>query len=212
MKVSVLLPAAGSGERLGKGPKAFLEIGGKTLLDWVLEAFAWADERIVALPAGRVGEHAGVRYVGGGASRQQSVFNLLQASSGDIVLIHDVARPFVVRGAIDRLLATVQQSGAATLAVAVPDTLVENQQGQYGRVIPRERYRLVQTPQAFRRELIWQAHLAAQRTGAEASDDAQMVLDLGHPVTLVEGDRRMFKLTYPEDLDLAEGLAQTWKS
>lgn len=187
-----------------------MEIGGKTLLDWVLEAFAWADERIVALPEGKTGERTDVRYVSGGTTRQQSVFNLLQAATGDIVLVHDVARPFVVQEAVDRLLEAVQEKGAATLAVAVPDTLVENQQNQYGRVIPREHYRLVQTPQGFPRELIWQAHLAAQQAGTHASDDAQMVLDIGHPVALVEGDRRMFKITYPEDLWLAEGLAKVF--
>jgi len=205
-----LLPAAGLGERLGRGPKAFLQVGGKTLLDWVLDGFAWADERIVALPEGKVGQQGGVRYVRGGSTRQQSVFNLLQAASGDIVLIHDVARPFVVPEAVNRLLLAVQSSGAATLAVAVPDTLVEDRQGLYGTVIPREQYRQVQTPQGFRREVIWQAHLVAQETRATASDDAQMVLDLGHPVALVEGDRRMFKITYPEDLDLAEGLARVF--
>ena len=210
VRVSVLLPAAGSGERLGRGPKAFLEIGGKTLLDWVLEAFAWADERIVALPAGKSGARDDVRYITGGSTRQQSVFNLLQAASGEIVLVHDVARPFVVREAVDRLLLAVQSSAAATLAVDVPDTLVENQQGKYGTVIPREQYRLVQTPQGFQRELLLKAHQAAQAAGTEASDDAQMVLGLGHPVALVEGDRRMFKITYPEDLYLAEGLAQTF--
>jgi 2-C-methyl-D-erythritol 4-phosphate cytidylyltransferase len=121
-----------------------------------------------------------------------------------------VARPFVVREATLRLLEAVAQSGAATLAVPVPDTLVEERFGSYGTVIPRERCRLVQTPQGFRRELLLEAHREAIRLGQEYSDDAQAVLALGHPVALVEGDRRMFKLTYPEDLDLAEGLARAW--
>jgi 2-C-methyl-D-erythritol 4-phosphate cytidylyltransferase len=212
VKVSVLLPAAGSGQRIGQGPKAFIEVGGKTLLQWALEGFAWADEIVVALPLGHRLAAPGIKTVLGGQTRQQSVFNLLQAATGEIVLVHDVARPFVVRAAVERLLCEVRRSGAATLAVRVPDTLVQEQRQQYGAVIPREHYRLVQTPQGFRRELLWRAHLEAQAEGLDLTDDAQLVRSLGHPVALVEGDRRMFKITYPEDLVLAEGLAQTWKS
>lgn len=212
VKVSVLLPAAGSGERIGRGPKAFLEVGGKTLLDWALEGFAWADERVVALPSGRNLDVPGIKTVSGGKTRQQSVFNLVQAATGEMVLVHDVARPFVVRAAVERLLDAVRASGAATLAVPVPDTLVQEAFGEYGVVIPREHYRLVQTPQGFRRELLWNAHQKALAEGLEFTDDAQLVRWQGHPVALVEGDRRMFKITYPEDLLLAEGLAQVWSS
>lgn len=210
MKVSVLLPAAGSGERIGRGPKAFLRVGGKTLLDWALEGFAWADEVVVALPPGFQVE--GLRTVPGGQTRQQSVYNLVQAATGQVVLVHDVARPFVVRAAVERLLGAVRATGAATLAVPVPDTLVQEEGRQYGQVIAREDYRLVQTPQGFRREVLWQAHQQAQAAGIEFTDDAQLVRWLGHPVALVEGDRRIFKVTYPEDLALAEGLAQVWNS
>ncbi|RMH53757.1 MAG: 2-C-methyl-D-erythritol 4-phosphate cytidylyltransferase [Deinococcus-Thermus bacterium] len=209
MRVSVLLPAAGLGVRIGQGPKAFLRVGGKSLLEWALEAFAWADEVVVALPPGA--ELAlPAKTVPGGQTRQQSVFNLLQAASGSLVLVHDVARPFVVPEAVQRLMEAVRKTGAATLAVDVPDTLVQEEAGQYGTAIPRERYRLVQTPQGFKRELLWQAHLRARAEGREYTDDAQLVQAMGHPVALVEGDRRMFKVTYPEDLLLAEGMAKVW--
>ncbi|ADD27230.1 2-C-methyl-D-erythritol 4-phosphate cytidylyltransferase [Meiothermus ruber] len=208
MKVSVLLPAAGSGERIGRGPKAFLRVGGKTLLEWALEGFAWADEVVVALPPGF--RMDGLKTVPGGQTRQQSVFNLVQAATGEVVLVHDVARPFVVRSAVERLLEAVRATGAASLVVSVPDTLVREEAGRYGEVIAREHHRLVQTPQGFRRELLWQAHQQARAAGIEFTDDAQLVRWLGHPVVLVEGDRRMFKVTYPEDLILAEGLAQVW--
>jgi len=210
MKVSVLLPAAGSGERIGRGPKAFLRVGGKTLLEWALEGFAWADEVVVALPPGF--RMDGLKTVPGGQTRQQSVFNLVQAATGEVVLVHDVARPFVVRSAVERLLEAVRATGAASLVVPVPDTLVREEAGRYGEVIAREHHRLVQTPQGFRRELLWQAHQQARAAGIEFTDDAQLVRWLGYPVTLVGGDRRMFKVTYPEDLILAEGLAQVWNS
>lgn len=212
MKVSVLLPAAGMGQRIGRGPKAFLRVGGKTLLQWALEGFSWAEEVVVALPPGLGLALPGVRVVEGGATRQQSVYNLVQAACGEVVLVHDVARPFVVRAAVDRLLEAVARVGAATLALPVPDTLVQDQQGRYGAVVPREAHRLVQTPQGFRRALLWEAHQKARQAGLDYTDDAQMVQTLGHPVALVEGDRRMFKITYPEDLELAEGLARLWNS
>lgn len=211
MKVSVLLPAAGSGERLGQGPKALIELAGKTLLERALESFAWADELIVALPPNTLlSELPKVRYITGGSTRQQSVFNMLQVATGDLVVIHDVARVFAVPEAVKRLVAATRRTGAATLAVPVPDTLIENQAGDYGPMIPREQHRLVQTPQGFKRQLLLKAHQAAQAQGLEFSDDAQAVLALGHPVKLVEGDRWMFKITYPEDLELAQGLVKAW--
>ena len=212
MKLSVLLPAAGSGERIGLGPKAFIEVGGKTLLQWALEGFDFADEIIVALPAGKTLKMPKVKTVSGGATRQQSVYNLVEAATSEVVLVHDVARPFVVRAAVERLLESVHHNGAATLAVAVPDTLVRFESGQYGSVTSREAQRLVQTPQGFKREILWQAHQKARTEGLEFTDDAQAVMHLGHRVALVEGDRRMFKVTYPEDLELAEGLASRLSS
>ncbi|RDI96074.1 2-C-methyl-D-erythritol 4-phosphate cytidylyltransferase [Meiothermus sp. QL-1] len=212
MRVSVLLPAAGAGERIGRGPKAFLEVGGKTLLAWALEAFAWAEERVVALPPGRMVEGLPARVVPGGRTRQESVYHLLEAATGDVVLVHDVARPFVVQEAVRRLLAAVEQTGAATLVVPVPDTLVQEEEGRYGVVVPREHHRLVQTPQGFWRSLLWEAHQRARLENRVYTDDAQLVRAMGHPVALVEGDRRMFKVTYPEDLLLAEGVARLWRS
>lgn len=208
--ISVLLPAAGSGERIGRGPKAFLKVGNKTLLEWAIEAFSWADEVIVALPQGRL-QGCPVQAVVGGATRQESVLNLLKAARGDTVLVHDVARPFVVREAVERLLEAAQKTGAATLSLAVPDTLVAESNGYYGTAIPREHYRLIQTPQGFDRGLLLEGHLAATQASQTYTDDAQVVLAQGHSVALVEGDRRMFKITYPEDLDLAEGIARLWK-
>ncbi len=211
--VSVLLPAAGQGTRLGRGPKALVRVGGKTLLDWALEAFAWADEVLVALPPGLEppARDARVRFFPGGRTRQESVYTLLAAAEGGYVLVHDVARPFVVPAVVERVLAAARREGAAAPAVRVPDTLIEDERGHYGPARDRERHRLVQTPQGFFREVLLEAHEWARAKGVQATDDAQLVLGLGYPVALVEGDRRMFKVTYPEDLLLAEGLAAVWR-
>jgi len=211
--VSVLIPAAGSGVRLGRGPKAFVRVGGKTLLEWVLSAFSWADEIRVALPPDVTPPKApaNVSFILGGSERQDSVARLLDGARGEVVLVHDAARPFVVPEVVDRLLETVALSGAAVPVVSVPDTLIELEDGRYGPALDRSRYVLVQTPQAFFREVLAEAHQLARARGYYATDEAQLVKMLGYPVELVVGDRRMFKITYPEDLALAEALAASWR-
>jgi len=211
--VSVLVPAAGVGKRLGRGPKAFVRVGGRALLDWVLDAFSWADEVLVALPFGvePPPERSGVRYLTGGDERQDSVARMLERAGGEVVLVHDAARPFVVPEVVERLLEAVSRSGAAVPVVPVPDTLIETEEGRYGPALDRSRYALVQTPQAFFREVLAEAHQLARSRSVYATDEAQLVRQLGYPVELVAGDRRMFKVTYPEDLALAEALAAGWR-
>lgn len=211
--VSVLVPAAGSGVRLGRGPKALVRVGGKTLLDWVLTAFAWADEIRVALPPEIEPPQAAanVVFIEGGVERQDSVARLLDGARGEVVLVHDAARPFVVPVVVERLLEAVATSGAAVPVLPVPDTLIEPEDGRYGPALDRSRYALVQTPQAFFREVLAEAHQLARARGLYATDEAQLVRELGYPVELVPGDRRMFKVTYPEDLALAEALAASWR-
>jgi len=207
MEVSVLLPAAGLGERLGQGPKAFLKVGGRTLLDWVLDTFSFADEILVALPPGyRLPDRGRVRYLEGGKTRQESVARLLAEANTAMVLVHDVARPFASRALALRVLEKARATGAAVPVLPVPDTLVEAVGGEYGPVLPRERLRLVQTPQGFFTALLREAHAYAKMKGIQATDDAQLVRALGYPVALVEGEVRAFKITYPEDLALAQAL------
>ena len=213
VSVSVLIPAAGQGVRLGKGPKAFVKVGGRTLLEWAVSAFGWADEVWVALPPGVDSPALGsrVRFVEGGAERQESVARMLERARGDVVLVHDAARPFVVPEVVDRLMAAVVLGGAAVPVVPVPDTLIEPEEGRYGPALERSRYALVQTPQAFFREVLAEAHQLARTREVLATDEAQLVRALGYPVELVPGDRRMFKVTFPEDLALAEALASRWR-
>lgn len=207
MEVSVLLPAAGLGERLGQGPKAFVRLGGRTLLDWVLETFSFADEILVALPPGyQLPDRGRVRYLEGGRNRQESVARLLEAASAPMVLVHDVARPLASRALALRVLEKARATGAAVPVVPVADTLVEAVEGEYGPALPRERLRLVQTPQGFFTALLREAHVYARKEGLQTTDDAQLVRALGYPVALVEGEVRAFKITYPEDLALAQAL------
>jgi 2-C-methyl-D-erythritol 4-phosphate cytidylyltransferase len=223
-RVSALIPAAGSGERLGMGPKALVALNGKTLLERAISAFIGiADEIIVALPESHL-EMAlpdGVKRVLGGLSRQESVQNLLEAATGEIVLIHDAARPFLTIEIVRATLEALREVGAATVALPAADTLVleDDVPGEraghrpaptWGTLLDRTKVHAIQTPQGFRRELILGAHQRAKLEGVTATDDAGLVARLGLPVALVTGDPRLFKVTRPGDYALAEAFARVW--
>lgn len=212
-KVAALIPAAGAGLRLGLGPKAVVSVAGETLLSRSVRAFAGlVAETLVAVPGGLDGgdglelpEH--VRPVPGGETRQKSVYNLLRATNADIVLIHDAARPFLSHEVIGHVIAAVQEHGAASVVAHVADTLLETDSG---RTVDRRTLRAVQTPQGFQRSLILSAHERALQHGYAATDDADLVRAMGHPVALVEGSSWLMKVTTPADLELAEALAAVW--
>ncbi|MFC6591862.1 2-C-methyl-D-erythritol 4-phosphate cytidylyltransferase [Deinococcus lacus] len=230
---AAIIPAAGSGTRLGKGPKAAVTVGGRSLLAWAVSALApHVSEVVVALPAGLelpADVPAGVRTILGGATRQESVRRLLQSVDAEYVLIHDAARPFLSGETVRAMQAAVRRTDAATVALPVADSLVlggGTPSGQQTTVqqpstsnhppsfwvqgVPRENIWAIQTPQGFRRELLLQAHARAEAEGFAATDDAGLVARLEHAVELVEGDARLFKVTRAGDLALAEAVAAQW--
>lgn len=213
MRVAALIPAAGSGTRLGLGPKAFVPVEGRTLLGRSAAALApHVHEVLIALPAGLdLPDDVPGRAVLGGDTRQASVLALLRATDADVVLIHDAARPFLPTRVIRDLLAAVQDTGAATAALPVADTLVRaDPAGGWGTLTPREGLWAVQTPQAFRRAALIAAHEAALADGHAATDDAGLIARAGQPVALVPGDARLLKVTTPGDLLIAQALARVW--
>lgn len=215
--LGALIAAAGSGERLGRGPKAFLEVGGSTLLDLCLEALAGeVEEVVVALPPDarwrpqRWAEvFADIRTITGGSDRQASVRALVAASESETVIVHDVARPFLTPLEIRRVAVAAREMGAASAAVTVADTLVD---ALTGATVERDAVRAVQTPQAFARQLLLAAHQAAAAGGYSATDDAALVRRLGHAVRLVDGSRLLAKLTEPGDLVWAEAVVGVWRA
>ncbi|WP_237724849.1 2-C-methyl-D-erythritol 4-phosphate cytidylyltransferase [Deinococcus alpinitundrae] len=215
-KTAALIPAAGLGTRLGQGPKAFLDLNGLTLLARSVTALApHVDEVVVALPQGyALPENIRARAITGGATRQASVLALLRVTDAEVVLIHDAARPFLPPEVIAGVRRAAAETGAATAALSVADTLVRGQSQAspplWGELTLREGLWAVQTPQGFRRELLLAAHLEAERDGIQATDDAGLVARLGLPVALVPGDARLFKVTTPGDLILARALAHLW--
>jgi 2-C-methyl-D-erythritol 4-phosphate cytidylyltransferase/2-C-methyl-D-erythritol 2,4-cyclodiphosphate synthase len=215
-KTVALVVAAGSGSRAGDLiPKQYRKLAGKPLLAHALEHLRHPliDEvRVVIAPgqealyAETVGEAALPAPVTGGATRQESVRNGLEAiaesGGAEAVLIHDAARPFLPAEVIDRLLHSLDRFEGAIPALPVADTLVRHD-GQMAETVSREHLFRVQTPQAFRFEVVLAAH-RGWRQGVEVTDDAQMLREGGHEVAVVPGDPMLEKLTFPEDFEAAE--------
>lgn len=217
-----IVVAAGKGERMGEGPrKQFRLLRGKPVLYWSLEAFSKApsvEAIIVVVPAGevrRIEEELAASFPGkvarvveGGASRAESVRRGLEAlpEACEWVLVHDAARPLVTTALIERVLEGAWETGAATAAVRMADTVKEgDERGRVLRTLDRSRLWRVQTPQAFRRRLLWEAHRAAM--AAEPTDDCQLVEALGAEVRLVEGDPSNLKITTESDWALVQALS-----
>lgn len=214
-RVAALIPAAGSGERLGLGPKAFVRVGGRPLLSWAVAALApHVDAVWVAAPEGALDEARRVvaaaagatpaTVLTGGATRQATVARLAAAAAEDLVLVHDAARPFLDPATVAACIDAARAQGACSVAMPVADTLVGAADGA---PVDRATLRAVQTPQGFRRSLLLLAHEAAVARGDLATDDAGLVRALGHPVAWVAGGPHLFKVTGPGDLALAEAWA-----
>lgn len=208
---SAIVVAAGQGLRAGGGkPKQFRPWRGKPVLRHSVDALreAGATEVIVVTNAEHIGtaqdlltDHARLRFVTGGATRQQSVRNGLAALSADAperVLIHDAARPDLPAEVIARLLAALDDHAGAIPVLPVVDSLIVADGDVMASAAQRAAMRRVQTPQAFRYGAISTAH-AAWQGEADAGDDAQVLAAQGHTVGLVEGSERLAKLTFAED-------------
>ena len=218
MTIGVVLAAAGRGERLGGGaPKAFLPLGGRSLLERAAAPFlAHPAVREVAIVVGDPADPRArvllqdprVRLVAGGAERQDSV-RAGVAALGDVqlILVHDAARPFVTRALIDAVAAAAAEHGAAIPALAVPETVKQvDAAGFVEATVPRAALRLAQTPQGFRAALLRRAHAAAAAAGRIGTDDAALVEQMGERVQVVPGDPHNVKITVPADLPIAAAI------
>ncbi len=204
-----LIVAAGSGERLQAGmPKALVELHGKSLLAWSVEALLATpsvQEIVVALPEG-VQAPAGAIGVRGGAVRSESVREALRAAgAGDVVLVHDAARPLLSPELAEAVIAAVIERGvdAAVAAAAVTDTVKRAQEGLVLETLPRSQLWAVQTPQAFRREVLERVLEAPAEVLAQATDDASLIERAGGSVAIVPSSPENLKVTTPLDLELA---------
>jgi 2-C-methyl-D-erythritol 4-phosphate cytidylyltransferase/2-C-methyl-D-erythritol 2,4-cyclodiphosphate synthase len=215
--VVAIIVAAGRGERLGGPmPKAFVEVGGRSLLRLSAEALsACADVSalIVVAPKGlekaaRTEASFGGKLravVAGGATRQDSVrAGLARTTRADVViLVHDAARPFVDPGLVSRVIEAARTHGAAIPVAPVVDTIKRVTAGRIGETVDREALGAAQTPQGFKRAALLQAYARAARARVNLTDEAMAMERDGHSVAAVTGSARNFKITTADDLDRA---------
>ena len=203
--------AGGSGSRFG-GPKQFADFGGRPLAAWSLAtARQVCDGVVLVVPVDESGSARPEKWdadlvVAGGATRSESVRAGLAAvpDSADIVAVHDAARPLARPALWEAVLAAVVAGAdGAVPATAVTDTVKEVGPGGHLVTLDRSRLVAVQTPQAFRAEILRRAHLA----GTDASDDAALVEAAGGRIVLVDGPAANLKVTSPLDLVVAAALA-----
>ena len=215
-QASGVILAAGRGVRFGAAVnKAFVELSGKPLLLWSVEAFRAAGvirelvvvagprekERVEEILSGIAIPHT---VVSGGERRQDSSLAGIRAAQGEYVLVHDAARPLVAPELIRRVFDATLKHGAAVPVVPVRDTLRYVESGFLsGELVDREGLCAVQTPQGFKRDLLLWALENANERGLSLTDDATALLVVGKQVATVPGDVRNIKITYPEDLKVA---------
>jgi len=226
-----LILAAGRGERLGAdGPKALVELAGRSLLQWSVDLMLGLDgedgvdgegedervervERVVvALPPG-VDAPAGAVGVRGGAVRSESVARALAAAGpgapGEAIVVHDAARPLASAELVRRTLGALAGDGSLDAAIAaapLADTVKRVSDGIAIETLDRSELWAVQTPQIFHRSALERALDVSPEILAQATDDAWLVERLGGRVAVVPSDSSNLKITTARDLALAEFL------
>jgi 2-C-methyl-D-erythritol 4-phosphate cytidylyltransferase len=224
MKVSVILPAAGLGTRMGReksgtSRKQFMLLEGAPILIHTIRKFLHCPsvtEIVVALRAEDMDWARGlihqehprktVRVVEGGESRQQSVENALATLSPDtdLVAVHDAVRPFIDSELVEKVVAEAVGNGAAIVGIVPVDTVKKVHKNKIRSTLPREHLVLAHTPQVFRFDLLKRAFEAARRDTFTGTDESSLVERLEEvEVSVVQGSDRNIKITKPSDMELA---------
>jgi 2-C-methyl-D-erythritol 4-phosphate cytidylyltransferase len=224
MKVSVILPAAGLGTRMGReksgtSRKQFMLLEGAPILVHTIRKFLQCpsvSEIIVALRAEDMDwarklieqekPSKPVRVVEGGETRHQSVENALASLPGDIdlVAVHDAVRPFVTPELVEQVIAEAAKTGAAIVGIVPVDTVKQVHKTKIRSTLPREHLVLAQTPQVFRLNLLREAFATARSDTFTGTDESSLVERLEKvEVTVVQGSDRNIKITKPTDMELA---------
>ena len=221
-RVYAVILASGKGERMNCGfPKQFAEIKGKTIIERSIEAFEKnenVDEIIVVSEPSTIEKIKKIvnknnykkvtKIVPGGAVRaESSSHGVGEVTEDDAkILIHDAARPLVPQRIINDCISALDSCDAVHTAIKATDTIIEADNGTMKAATERSRMMQVQTPQGFRASTIKKAHSLAKKDGfAGATDDCGIVFRYGlADIRIVEGDRTNIKITYPEDILIAE--------
>ena len=210
-KVNAIIPAGGTSSRFGNKNKLLEKIYGKEVIKYTIDAFenSNVDEIIICANINIIDElreifknSPKVRIIEGGATRQASVFNGLNASECDYVLIHDGARPMISTDLVNSAVEEVKTKKALTVATKTIDTIKEVIDGKIIRTIDRAKLYNTQTPQAFEYNLIKDAH--KKLYGQNFTDDAGMLEELGQTVYILNGSYKNIKITTQNDIDIAK--------
>lgn len=219
MSVLAIIPAAGSGVRMGgETPKQFLSLDGVPIFIHTVRKFARAgiidsiylgvrledmERTRQALAEARLAKP--VEVMPGGNTRQETVERALATvpRETDVVVVHDAVRPFVDLDLIGRVVEVARRDGAAIPGIPSVDTVKQVERQIILGTLPRERIVLAQTPQAFRYSLLREAFARATQEGFQGTDESSLVERLGVNVTVLMGSDRNIKITKPSDLPLA---------
>lgn len=219
LDIVCLVAAAGKGLRFDREmPKSFYPFEGMSLLARTLGSLSacgriktfvvivpagWEEKAKEELPARRQGVEFIV--VTGGETRQESVqAGLRKAGDADLVLIHDAARPFVSAGMIEKVIEGAVETGSAVPALLATETLGRLRGEELEAIVPRDRVVTVQTPQAFRMEVLKKAYETSPEKIRESTDESSLVLAANMPVKVIEGERWNIKVTVREDIEIAK--------
>jgi 2-C-methyl-D-erythritol 4-phosphate cytidylyltransferase len=223
MEKSVIIVAGGQGMRFSQElPKQFFYIRDRPLLMHIIDLFHFYDRNmqiIVGIREDYMSHWDSVcdqfRFdvphllTRGGETRYHTVKNALQkVEPGNLVAIHDSVRPLLYKRTIDDCFEAAAKLGASLPCIEIHDTIRELTPGG-SRWIDRKSFRLVQTPQVFRYDILSKAY--EKEYSEDYTDDASVVEASGYPVTLVEGNKENFKITNPADLDVAEAIFDTYR-
>ncbi len=215
MKISVILLAGGKGKRFGQ-KKQFLELNGKPLYQYsvdTVDKIKEIDEIIFVVPEEdreivKIKTDKNLKFANSGKERQFSVYNGLQKAEGEIVIIHDTARPFATEKMFIESIENVKKGfdGSIT-AFKSRDTIKKVENNKILKTLNRENLYIVQTPQTFVYSKLLKAHQNAQKNNIIGTDDSYLMEILGYNITINEGSFFNIKLTYKEDLILAKCIA-----
>ncbi len=223
--IVAVIPAAGEGKRVGLlPPKQFFPINGIPLIVYTLQVFEYhpqIDEIIVVTSSSylnyledlilKKGFKKVKKIALGGPTRQTSVWSGVRKApeNTEIFLVHDAVRPFVSKHLIDKIIDATLKYQAAIPAVPVRDTLTQKENGWLKKILPRENLYHIQTPQGIKAEILKKCLEIAENKNLTFPDESSLLLYFGYPVKMIKGFFLNFKITYLEDLLLAQKLIES---
>lgn len=215
MNISAIILAAGIGKRAElEFNKVLYKINNKIVLDYSVDSFQKQTqiEEIILVVNRNEYEYFSKLYEGsllkvivGGKERQDSVYNAINISKNDFVIIHDGARPYIPEDSLRNMIKTLEKEDSITLGVKVKNTIQEVKGDHVVKTLNRDSLIITQTPQAFKKDLLLEAHKKAIEDNFYGTDDTMLLEKyLGVYAFVVQGDYRNIKLTTPEDIKLLE--------